>query len=283
MSRGRQDHSWTLDFYLANGTGQSIRVTLWGGLGDDFIEKKTSNVGMYPVILTAMNAKHYNNFLSSSSSTQILDDPQIHELKELKVDNSEGDGSLNQVAVHVDYSQPENGTLENLLIWARNRKNEVSLFLFTVELSVRIDNIRTRKGWNFPSGGGEKCKKGVEQKEGSFWCELCNKNVEYPVLRFRLKLDVFYKTSSTMVVMFYEPATGLVKCSADSIANADDEYLHVIYPGIVFRVDLEDSDDEVTCAPSDGPKDAKDRSPSEKRKKDTLWMTLPRTSQPKFQ
>ncbi|GJV79454.1 hypothetical protein Tco_1515324 [Tanacetum coccineum] len=46
----------------------------------------------------------------------------------------EGEGSLNQVAAHVDYSQPKDGTLENLLIWARNQKNDVRLFLFTVKL-----------------------------------------------------------------------------------------------------------------------------------------------------
>ncbi|GKA16328.1 hypothetical protein Tco_0696075 [Tanacetum coccineum] len=50
------------------------------------------------------------------------------------------------------------------------------------------------------------------------------------------------------------------------------------------RVDPEDSDDEVICAPSDGPEDAKNNSPSDNKiKRDTLWMTLPRTSLPKFQ
>nr|GEW14105.1 hypothetical protein [Tanacetum cinerariifolium] len=42
---GRTNHQKTgsrnLDFYLANHRGQSIMVTLWGGLGDVLIEKKT--------------------------------------------------------------------------------------------------------------------------------------------------------------------------------------------------------------------------------------------------
>ncbi|GJT89833.1 replication protein A 70 kDa DNA-binding subunit C-like protein [Tanacetum coccineum] len=45
---------------------------------------------------------------------------------------SDCEGALNQVTVNVDHSQPKDGTLENLLIWARNRKNDVSLFLFAV-------------------------------------------------------------------------------------------------------------------------------------------------------
>ncbi|GKB82930.1 replication protein A 70 kDa DNA-binding subunit C-like protein, partial [Tanacetum coccineum] len=90
----------------------------------------------------------------------------------------EGEGSLNQVAAHVDYSQPKDGTLESLLIWAHNRKNNSSTF----NCRVKIDNIKTRKGWNFPLCSGDKCKKGIAHKEGSFWCEACNKNVEYLVL-----------------------------------------------------------------------------------------------------
>nr|GEW48151.1 reverse transcriptase domain-containing protein [Tanacetum cinerariifolium] len=44
-------------------------------------------------------------YLSSSSSIQILDDPQILKLKELRPKNSKDEVSLSQAAVHVDYSQ----------------------------------------------------------------------------------------------------------------------------------------------------------------------------------
>ncbi|GKD34581.1 reverse transcriptase domain-containing protein, partial [Tanacetum coccineum] len=146
--------SRTLDFYLTNGRSQSMMVTLWGGLGDTLIEKKTKNVGLYPVVLTAMNVKQYSNkiYMSNSSSTQILDDPHIPAMKEFKK-------------------------------------------------GIRIDNVRTKKGWNYPSCGGSKCKKGIEQKAGSFWCDSCNKSVEYPVLRFRLELDISDQTTSTVNVI----------------------------------------------------------------------------------
>ncbi|GKD50742.1 hypothetical protein Tco_1279718 [Tanacetum coccineum] len=45
--------------------------------------------------------------------------------------------------------------------------------------------------------------------------------VEYLVLR--LELDVSNKTASTVVVMFDEPTIELVKCSADSLAVADED------------------------------------------------------------
>ncbi|GJU47768.1 RNA-directed DNA polymerase, eukaryota [Tanacetum coccineum] len=93
----------------------------------------------------------------------------------------------------------------------------------TFKCKVKIDDIRSQKGWNFPACGGEKCKKGVVRKNGSFWCQACEKAVDYPVLRFRLELDVSDKTASTVVVMFDEPTKELLKCSTDSLAAADDE------------------------------------------------------------
>ncbi|GKG22518.1 replication protein A 70 kDa DNA-binding subunit C-like protein, partial [Tanacetum coccineum] len=53
--------SMTLDFYLANHRGQALRVTLWGGLGDVLIEKKTKHVRMCAVVLTLMSVKNYNS------------------------------------------------------------------------------------------------------------------------------------------------------------------------------------------------------------------------------
>ncbi|GKF04921.1 hypothetical protein Tco_0035589, partial [Tanacetum coccineum] len=141
--------------------------------------------------------------MSSGSSSQILDDPQIPALKASRAENGEDEVSLSQAVVHVDYSQGKEETLENLLIWAQNRKNDVR---------VKIDGIRTRNGWNFLFCGGEK------------------------LLRFRLELDVSDKIASTVVVMFDEPATELVKCSVDSLAAADED------------VGLAYADDSFTCS-----------------------------------
>ncbi|GKC09841.1 hypothetical protein Tco_1001451 [Tanacetum coccineum] len=41
--------------------GHSLRVTLWGGVGDSLIEKKTAHVGRCAIVLTSMTAKTYNS------------------------------------------------------------------------------------------------------------------------------------------------------------------------------------------------------------------------------
>ncbi|GJU88955.1 RNA-directed DNA polymerase, eukaryota, reverse transcriptase zinc-binding domain protein [Tanacetum coccineum] len=158
--------SRTLDFSLANGSGQAIRVTLWGGLGDALIEKKTSNVGLYPVVMTAMNVKLYNNklYLSSGSSSQILDDPQIPALRALRTQTSEDEVTLSQAAVHADYSQAKEGTLENLLIWARNRKNDVSLPPSNAKSRLMaLGHVRDGTSYRV----GKEMHKGVVRREGS--------------------------------------------------------------------------------------------------------------------
>ncbi|GJR30818.1 RNA-directed DNA polymerase, eukaryota [Tanacetum coccineum] len=107
---------------------------------------------------------------------------------------SKDEVSLSQAAVHADYSQAKEGTLENLLIWAQNRK-----------IILRPSNVELRL-----------MASRHERDETSH-------PVVYPMLRFRLELDVSDKTASTVVVMFDEPVTELVKCSTDSLMAADED------------------------------------------------------------
>ncbi|GKF96625.1 nucleic acid-binding, OB-fold protein, partial [Tanacetum coccineum] len=81
----------------------------------------------------------------------------------------------------------------------------------------------TKTGWNFPSCGSEGCRKGATRQKGYFFCVSCNKRVNFPMLRYRLKLDVFDVTAQTVVVLFDEPVTALIDCSARSLMDIEDE------------------------------------------------------------
>ncbi|GJS16021.1 putative reverse transcriptase domain-containing protein [Tanacetum coccineum] len=98
--------SKNLDFYLANQRGQSLRVTLWGGLGDVLVERITKHVGMCAIVLTSVSPKIYNNklYLSSSSSTIIYDIDDIPCLKELKI--AESCVKQNKEGLAIDSSRP---------------------------------------------------------------------------------------------------------------------------------------------------------------------------------
>ncbi|GJT76115.1 uncharacterized protein Tco_1042840 [Tanacetum coccineum] len=212
--------SKTLEFYLANQRGQSLRVTLWGELGDVLVEKKTKHAGVCAMVLTGMSGKEYNNklYLSSTSSTVFYDDDDdIPCLQELRADDSRVAPS--KAPLPIDCTQPREWTLENLLIWALNLQNNTTTF----HCKVMIENFQTKKGWDYPSCGYEKCMKGASRKNGKWVCEACNRAVDYPVLRYRLEAVVADNTTHTVVVMFNDTATELLKCSAESLMGTEDE------------------------------------------------------------
>ncbi|GJT19468.1 nucleic acid-binding, OB-fold protein [Tanacetum coccineum] len=155
---------------------------------------------------------------NQSSSTLISDDADIHALKELRAENNVME--MTKEVMSVDFSETR---------------------------VVRIDNIRTRKGWNFPTCGGDKCKKGVCRKLKGWWCNACDQEVAYHVLRFKLELGVSDETTHVVVVMFDETDSELVKCSADLIAQAEEESLD----DDSNLEELEDSDAELSATPAE--------------------------------
>ncbi|GKA39605.1 reverse transcriptase domain-containing protein [Tanacetum coccineum] len=243
MTTTTRSGSKTLDLYLANNR-----------LGEMLIEKRTRHVGLYPIVLTAMSVKLYNNrlYLFSTSSTMIVDDKQILVLKQFKSDDSTG-------------AKAE--TLENLLMWARNRKYDAATF----HCGVRIDKIRTKRGWNYPSCGGEKCKKGnLDRKHGRFWCDSCHSSVDYLVLRYRLEMEVSDDIAQAVVVMFDETArtveTGLPSALANIVGTvhtlelkSNSYYEHANYESftywsVVLDEALDESRSSRTLAAAGGPK-----------------------------
>ncbi|GJU85484.1 DNA helicase PIF1, ATP-dependent [Tanacetum coccineum] len=208
------------------GSGQSLRVTLWGGIGDSLIEKKTAFVGMCAIALTSMTAKTYNNklYLSSTSSTVIYDNDDIPSLQELKTVTSLVEP--NKEVMVVDCSQPIEETVENLLLWARNRKND----MVTFHCKVMIKDARRNSGWNYPFCSREKCRKSVSRQAGKLLCEICNMTglpyftvMLLTSLTYRLKVVVADDTAHTVVVMFNEIATEFLNCSVDSLIETEDE------------------------------------------------------------
>ncbi|GKC72958.1 putative reverse transcriptase domain-containing protein [Tanacetum coccineum] len=153
--------------------GQSLRVTLWGELGDVLVEKKTKHAGVCAMVLTGMSGKEYNNklYLSSTSSTVFCDNDDIPCLQELRADDSRAAPS--KAPLPIDY---------------RN-------------LSL----------------------KGATRKLGKWVCEACNRTVDYPVFRYMLEVVVADETVHTVVVMFNDTATELLKCSAESLMGTEDE------------------------------------------------------------
>ncbi|GJT38660.1 DNA helicase PIF1, ATP-dependent [Tanacetum coccineum] len=200
------------DSKVYRGGGQSLRVTLVWYCDYLLYREKTAFVGM---------VFQYKLYLSSTSSTVIYDNDDIPSLQELRSVTSLVEP--NKEMMMVDCSQSREGTVE---------PNKEMMMTVTFQCKVMIEDIKRKSGWNYPSCGGEKCRKSVSRQAGNFLCETCNRTVDYPVLRYRLEVVVADDTAHTVVVMFHEIATELLKCFADFLIKAEAEvgFCYLIQP-----------------------------------------------------
>ncbi|GJT76864.1 reverse transcriptase domain-containing protein [Tanacetum coccineum] len=193
--------SKTLDFHLANNRlcPFSVRVTLWSGLGEMLIEKRTRHVGLYLVVLTDLSVKLCNNrlYLSSTSSTMIVDDEQIPVLKQFKSDDSI---EIAKELLLADSTGAKAGTFENLLMWTRLTRSERRGGRITHHVVVR--NVRRAISTASMAVFG-----------------VTHATVLWTTLYLGLCLDGYRMTlRSTVCCMFgREPQRAVVKCSAGSI------------------------------------------------------------------
>ncbi|GKA34348.1 hypothetical protein Tco_0720777, partial [Tanacetum coccineum] len=119
-----------------------------------------------------------------------------------------------------------------------------SLSPSTAKLGL-ITSEPERAGTTRPVGALNERKVLIKRLEAS--------GVTHATSLFKLELDISDQTASTVVVMFDDTTTELVKCSADSIMQAEDE--------------VEDSEEEMASAWNGAQENVKDDSASEKRKK----------------
>nr|GEY42009.1 hypothetical protein [Tanacetum cinerariifolium] len=92
----------------------------------------------------------------------------------------------------------------------------------TFHCKVMIENFWNKKGWNYPSCGYEKCKKvtRAELKCNLLFSLLYTRPSTY---RYRLEALVADDTAHTIVVMFNDTTTELLKCSAESLIGTKDK------------------------------------------------------------
>nr|GEV17554.1 replication protein A 70 kDa DNA-binding subunit C-like [Tanacetum cinerariifolium] len=147
-------------------------------------------------------------YFSNTYSSLVIDDEKIPVLKRLKHDDSSG-LELTKEVLPGDDTLPKPGTLKNLLMWARNRKYDSATF----HCDVKIDKIRKKNSWNFPSCGGEKCKKGNIGRKG----EGGNFDVTHVIAKYMLEIEISGDTAEVVVVLFDETTTSLLKCSASAM------------------------------------------------------------------
>ncbi|GKE20180.1 hypothetical protein Tco_1431692, partial [Tanacetum coccineum] len=152
-------------------------------------------------------------YLSSTSSTMIVDDEQIPVLKQFKSDDSGIE--LAKELLPADSTGAKAGTLENLLI-------SMDYPVLRLELEVSDDTAQA-----VVVMFDETARIVVKCSAGSIVGSEEQEEEEFPICRYRLELEVSDDTAQAVVVMFDETARTVVKCSAGSIMGSEE---HVYFP-----------------------------------------------------
>ncbi|XP_071714539.1 replication protein A 70 kDa DNA-binding subunit B-like [Rutidosis leptorrhynchoides] len=220
----------TLDFELANERGKKLPVTLWGNLGHFFVQKISEHNGLhtsalYCVILSLVTVKTNrsgNLSISSSSSTLIMDDPEIPALQAFKskVSGKALAEVLEDCLAEGQLGSPKEGTLAELLDLARQRKYSAA---DTFKCTLHIANVRTKSSWYYFSCGICSYRKGISRQGNQFWCVSYEKEFPYPTTRFRLQFDVTDDSAATVTVLFDETVEQIVNGTAQSLLTDMDK------------------------------------------------------------
>nr|GEV16050.1 ribonuclease H-like domain-containing protein [Tanacetum cinerariifolium] len=122
-----------------------------------------------------------------------------------------------KAALSVDCSQPKEGTLENLLIWACNLKNNVCMFspLLTKYFVTLPQGLK--KGGTTHPVVIKSAKKVLPDNMGNGYAR------HVTGLLTILFLVVADETTHIVIMMFNDIATELLKCSTESLMGAEDE------------------------------------------------------------
>nr|GEY21200.1 hypothetical protein [Tanacetum cinerariifolium] len=204
-------------------------------------------------------------YLSNTSSTVIYEDDAIPMIKALKKENRKNDVYCFLSNLFWIYHCSITPNLQSL-----------SLQSITFHCKVTIDGIKTRKGRNFLSCRNDTCKMALTRQNGQLFCQSCNATVDYPVLRYRLEVDMSDDTAQAVVVMFNETATTLVKCSADSLMDTVDEshtyYEYGTFESFIMDVEYSESENSSDSANGTGKKRAVE--PSAKKRKNRYIHAL---------
>ncbi|GJT68224.1 hypothetical protein Tco_1019704 [Tanacetum coccineum] len=108
--------------------GHTLRVTLWGKLGDGLLKMMSGHCENYTLILTSMSAKYCNSQLGilSCSSILILDSDEIPAIEKIKSKISDVDET--KPSLPISESKPHDGIIKELSIGPRQKKRCIVAF-----------------------------------------------------------------------------------------------------------------------------------------------------------
>lgn len=212
------------DIKLITDYSVTIKITLWGKLGEMFDPSSFKKDGVpYVVIVTSTAVKQFQGEISfcttNASKLYInLDDTFVTSLRERFTPISKEVEILeNPIVMKPD---PEKEMFINRMNvkelieadWSENLEECI------VTVRAKIVGIDNHYGWYYVSC--KSCLKKAIPKDGDqMMCSRCEKIIDYPLMLFKIHIKVTDGTSSTTFVLFNMVSERLLDMSAKKILN----------------------------------------------------------------
>ncbi|XP_039303739.1 replication protein A 70 kDa DNA-binding subunit isoform X2 [Solenopsis invicta] len=206
-----------------------VTVTLWGTQAEEFDASNNTIIAIKEARVDEFNGKHLSLIMSSI----IEKDPNIPEAHRLRgwytaVGHSETAKSLSRVGGSTDF----NGPLYTFQEATDARLGKKMNLPDSFTIVATIKQIRTENS-PYRACPLESCKKKlIDQNNGTFRCEKCNK--KYPNFTYRLlaNMELADATGSRWITAFNEEAEKILGMSAQELGelkeNDKDAYLQKI-------------------------------------------------------
>ncbi|ODQ66035.1 replication factor-a protein [Nadsonia fulvescens var. elongata DSM 6958] len=214
------------DIILADKSGYTVRGTIWGKTAQDFNQESGTIIAIKGAKVSDFRGKN----ISVSSSSLFLVNPEIPEAyalrdwfntgyKELELkDLSNMDGA--NTASAASKFETHRTTIDEVMGNPDVGKAEKGEY-FTVVATVLMFKSET---FAYPSCQSDNCnKKVIEDSDGRWRCERCDKSFDTPAYRYILNLNIADHTSHTWVTAFDDSARVLLDgTTADELTSLRD-------------------------------------------------------------
>lgn len=244
-------NSWKKrDLEIVTNHSVTATITLWGKMSEQFdptLYKQDD--GPYILIVTSTTIEKFKGALSFSSTNNSkiymnLDIPYVNSMRERFTQQPK---SLKLI----ESSEVKKLTLEEKMFFNRMSVKELveakwseKLKEHVVTVRGKITGINNDFDWYYLSC--KSCPKKVVAEDGVYMCPICKKNVDYPLMMFKVHVYIKDKTGTTTLALFNNVVEPLIDTSAKKLVdrlsyadnNVPEEFKTLLGKDLIYKLRL---------------------------------------------
>ena len=197
---------------LADDSNASIEVTVWGNKAEANVEGKICAI-------SGAKVSDFNGKSLSTIGSSIMEfDPDIREAGEISYWQQNGGTEIELVGLSTKRAKGSGNSRSDKVLQqiqteslGRNGKDD------WISCMATLTKIEKDKGIYYPACVNENCHKKVQENNGKFFCESCNKMNDTADYRYIMKANILDHTGSQRVDFFNNTAEVIMGMKANDL------------------------------------------------------------------